>query len=51
VEDSSRGLNSASAAGIDCAVVHNEFTRTHDFSRASYRMETLSELRNIVLMS
>src|SRR5690606_20654904 len=27
VEDSSRGLRSAVAAGIDCAVVHNEFTK------------------------
>ena len=27
VEDSSRGLSSAVAAGIDCAVVHNDFTR------------------------
>ena len=27
VEDSSRGLSSAVAAGIDCAIVHNEFTQ------------------------
>ena len=27
VEDSARGLSSAVAAGIDCAVVHNDFTR------------------------
>ena len=33
VEDSARGLSSAVAAGIDCAVVHNDFTRGHDFSR------------------
>ena len=26
VEDSSRGLRSAVAAGIDCVVVHNDFT-------------------------
>jgi HAD superfamily hydrolase (TIGR01509 family) len=49
VEDSSRGLTSAVAAGIDCAIVHNEFTRTHDFSRASYRIETLIELKDIIL--
>ena len=35
VEDSSRGLHSAVAAGIDCAIVHNDFTRTQDFSQAS----------------
>ncbi|TCO51115.1 HAD superfamily hydrolase (TIGR01509 family) [Kribbella antiqua] len=49
VEDSSRGLNSAVAAGIDCAIVHNEFTKTHDFSQATYRIETLIELKNILL--
>ncbi|GAA1793280.1 HAD family phosphatase [Luedemannella flava] len=49
VEDSSRGLNSAVAAGIDCAIVHNDFTRTQDFSRASYRIETLAELKDIIL--
>lgn len=51
VEDSSRGLNSAVAAGIDCAIVHNEFTKAQDFSQASYRIETLSELKDIVLSS
>jgi HAD superfamily hydrolase (TIGR01509 family) len=51
VEDSSRGLKSAVAAGIDCVIVHNDFTKTQDFSQASYRVETLIELRDIVLMS
>jgi HAD superfamily hydrolase (TIGR01509 family) len=49
VEDSSRGLNSAVAAGIDCAIVHNDFTRAQDFSQASHRIETLIELKDIVL--
>lgn len=49
VEDSSRGLNSAVAAGIDCAIVHNDFTKAQDFSPASYRIETLRELKEIVL--
>ena len=31
VEDSARGLSSAVAAGIDCVVVHNDFTSGHDF--------------------
>jgi HAD superfamily hydrolase (TIGR01509 family) len=48
VEDSARGLNSAVAAGIDCVIVHNEFTKTHDFSRASYRIDTLIELKGII---
>jgi len=51
VEDSSRGLNSAVAAGIDCAIVYNDFTKSHDFSQASYRIETLIELKNIILNS
>jgi HAD superfamily hydrolase (TIGR01509 family) len=49
VEDSSRGLQSAVAAGIDCAVVYNDFTKDNDFSQASYRIETLAELTGIVL--
>lgn len=49
VEDSPRGLASAVAAGIDCAVVHHDFTRAGDFSRATYRVDTLSELKDIVL--
>ncbi|EGD41242.1 HAD-superfamily hydrolase, subfamily IA [Nocardioidaceae bacterium Broad-1] len=49
VEDSSRRLSSAVAAGIDCVVVHNDFTGTQDFSRATYRIDTLGELKHIVL--
>ena len=49
VEDSSRGLNSAVAAGIDCVIVYNDFTKADDFSQASYRIETLIELMDIIL--
>ena len=49
VEDSSRGLNAAVAAGIDCAIVHNDFTKTQDFSKAQHRIQTLAELKAIVL--
>jgi HAD superfamily hydrolase (TIGR01509 family) len=49
VEDSSRGLTSAVAAGIDCAIVYNDFTTAHDFSQASYRIEALNELKGIIL--
>ncbi len=48
VEDSARGLNSAVAAGIDCAIVRNEFTKSQDFSKASYRIEGLAALKDIV---
>lgn len=50
VEDSARGLDSAVAAGIDCVVVHNDFTATHDLSGATYRIDTLSQLKDIVLI-
>jgi HAD superfamily hydrolase (TIGR01509 family) len=49
VEDSSRGLNSAVAAGIDCVIVHNDFTKGQDFSQARHRIETLIELKDIIL--
>ena len=49
VEDSSRGLNSAVAAGIDCVIVHNDFMKAQDFSQASYRIEALIELKDIIL--
>jgi HAD superfamily hydrolase (TIGR01509 family) len=49
VEDSARGLRSAVAAGIECAVVYNDFAKGGDFSQASYRIETLMELKDIVL--
>jgi HAD superfamily hydrolase (TIGR01509 family) len=49
VEDSSRGLSSAVAAGIDCVIVYNDFAKENDFSQASYRIETLIELKDIIL--
>ena len=48
VEDSSRGLKSAVAAGIDCVVVHNNFTQSQDFSKASYRINMLREFSDII---
>jgi HAD superfamily hydrolase (TIGR01509 family) len=49
VEDSSRGLSSAVAAGIDCVIVYNDFTKAQDFSQASYRIKNLIELKDIIL--
>jgi HAD superfamily hydrolase (TIGR01509 family) len=49
VEDSSRGLRSALAAGVECAVVHHEFTQTQDFTGAHHRVRTLAEVVDIVL--
>lgn len=48
VEDSSRGLAAAVAAGIDCAVVHHDFTASQDFSAATHRIRTLAELPALV---
>lgn len=49
VEDSSRGLSSAVAAGIDCVIVHNDFAQASDFPQASYRVKTLDELKDVIL--
>ena len=49
VEDSARGLSSAVAAGINCAIVRNDFMQASDFSQASYRIDTLIELKDIIL--
>jgi len=43
-----RGLKSALAAEIDCAIVHNSFTKANEFPGARYQMETLAELETIV---
>ena len=48
VEDSQRGLTSAFRAGIDCVVVKNDFTKTHDFSKATHKIDKLSDLVNLL---
>ena len=48
IEDSQRGLSAAYNAGIECAIVHNEFTKTHDFSQASHFIKTLHELPTLL---
>lgn len=49
IEDSKRGLSSAINAGIECAIVKNEFTKTHDFTGANYFIDTLHELEELLL--
>ncbi|RXK13896.1 HAD family hydrolase [Halarcobacter mediterraneus] len=51
VEDSQRGLSSAYNAGIDCIIVHNEFTKSHDFSKATYHIKKLEQLEKILEFS
>lgn len=48
VEDSARGLRSAVAAGIPCAVVHHDFTAGQDLSAATYRLGSLRELPGLL---
>lgn len=48
VEDSQRGLISAVNANIECVIVKNEFTKTHDFSKANYFINSLEELETIL---
>lgn len=48
VEDSARGLNSAVAAGIDCIVVANAFTESHDLSKATAKVTTFRELPSTI---
>ncbi|MDB2562432.1 HAD family phosphatase [Sulfurimonas sp.] len=48
IEDSQRGLTSAVNAGIECVVVKNDFTATHDFSKADYKINTLKDLKGLL---
>ena len=48
VEDSQRGLTSAYNAELECVIVHNEFTKTHDFSKASYHIDKLYKLLKLL---
>ncbi len=48
VEDSARGLRAAVAAGIDCAVVDNPFTRGQDFTGARHRIDSLNQVLDLV---
>ena len=48
IEDSQRGLTSAVNASIECVVVDNEFTRTHDLSKATYNIKSIKELEKLL---
>ena len=48
IEDSARGLKSAIAAGIDCIVVANELTASHDLSQATAKVATFGELPSAI---
>ena len=48
IEDSQRGLLSANNANIDCVIVHNEFTKTQDFSTAQFKINKLKDLEKLL---
>jgi HAD superfamily hydrolase (TIGR01509 family) len=48
VEDSARGLRSAVAAGIDCIVVANQFTRGQDLSAATTKVNAFTDLPSAI---
>lgn len=48
VEDSQRGLISANRAEIECVIVHNTFTKTQDFSKATYKISKLEKIFKIL---
>ncbi len=48
IEDSSRGLKSAIAAGMRCIVVQNEFTASQDFSGAWRVVDSVREVVGVV---
>ena len=48
IEDSQRGLNSAVNAAIECVIVGNEFTKTHNFSKATYKIQSIKDLPTLL---
>ncbi len=44
IEDSSRGLASATAAGLPCVIVHNDFAEAQDFSGACCVLGSICKL-------
>lgn len=48
IEDSQRGLTSAVNANIECVVVANEFTASHDFTNANYKIAKISDLVSLL---
>ena len=48
IEDSSRGLQAAVAANVECIVIQNEFTASQDFSLAKRVIGSIRELPSIL---
>ncbi len=48
IEDSARGLKSAITAEIDCIIINNSFTKTHNFTGAKVIINSIVDLLNIL---
>ncbi|RXK00322.1 HAD family hydrolase [Arcobacter sp. CECT 8986] len=48
VEDSQRGLDSAFRANIDCIIVKNEFTKSHNFDKAKHFINKFEDLKELL---
>lgn len=48
IEDSSRGLQAAHNAGLDCIIVKNRFTSSQDFSKAWKVLDSIQKLPTIL---
>ena len=48
IEDSSRGLQAAHNAGLDCIIVKNRFTSSQDFSKAWKVLDSIQTLPTIL---
>jgi HAD superfamily hydrolase (TIGR01509 family) len=48
IEDSSRGLKAAVAAGLDCIIIRNEFTAAQDFTGAWRIVDSIRDLRSVL---
>ena len=44
IEDSARGLSSAVSAGLECAIIRNDFTATQDFTGAWRVLDSVRDL-------
>ncbi len=49
VEDSSRGLKSAVAAGLDCIIIRHPFTAAQDFSAAKQMVDSIRDLPDAII--
>jgi HAD superfamily hydrolase (TIGR01509 family) len=49
IEDSARGLKSALNANIDCIIIKNEFTKSHNFSGAKKIIDAITNLPKFLI--